>query len=137
MTPEKQQELVKRHYALNMAGNAEAAEGLLSEDFVITTPSYMPFGGTFRGRRAFRELIPLVAAAVGPVKLDFVATTVGDDFVVEIVDFTLEGASGPLRVLEVNRFRDDLICEITPFYFDPAPWIAANDRRKAATNNDD
>jgi ketosteroid isomerase-like protein len=135
MTPEEQVELVKRHYALNIAGDPEAAEQLLSDDFVITTPPYMPFGGTFRGKGAFRELIPLVAKTVGVSKLEFVATTVGDDFVIEVVDFILDGQYGPpLRVLEVNRIRDGLICEITPFYFDSAPWIAAGERRENASN---
>jgi hypothetical protein len=89
MTLEDQVELVKRHNALNIAGNPEAAEQLLTDDFVI-----------------------------------------------EVVDSTLDGQEGPpLRVREVNRITDGVISDITPFYFDPAPWIAAGERRKAAKDS--
>jgi ketosteroid isomerase-like protein len=135
MTPEERRDLVGRFYSLNAKGERDAAEELLTDDFVITTPSYMPFGGTFRGKGAFRELIPLVASTIPLGKLDFLETTVGEEFAVELVDFTLDGHEGPLRVAEVIRFRGEQICEITPFYFDPAPWIAAGKRKKAASES--
>jgi ketosteroid isomerase-like protein len=132
MTAEERRDLVGRFYKLNAQGDRDAAEQLLTDDFVITTPAYMPFGGTFRGKGAFRELIPRVASTIPLGKLEFLETTVGEEFAVELVDFALEGQEGPLRVAEVIRFRGDEICEISPFYFDPAPWIAAGERKKAA-----
>lgn len=106
MTPEEQLELVKRHYTLQSAGDHPAAEELLTDDFVITIPSSMPFGGVFRGKKAFRELIPLVAEMVAVTNMEFVATTVGDDYAVEIVEFTLAGDAAPVQVAEVNRFGE-------------------------------
>lgn len=91
----------------------------MTDGFVITIPPTMPVAGVFRGKQAFRELIPLVAATVAVAKMEFVATTVGDDHVVEIVEFTLIGADAPVQVAEVNRFRGDQICEIRTFYPDP------------------
>jgi ketosteroid isomerase-like protein len=132
MNSEQQLELVKKHYALSAAGDLAAAQELLTEDFVITIPSYMPFAGVYRGKGAFRELIPLVVQSVGVTGMKFVATTVGDDHAVELVEFTLAGDDGPpFQVAEVIRFRGNQICEIRPFYFDPAPMIAAAARRKA------
>jgi ketosteroid isomerase-like protein len=126
VTPQEQLELVKRHYALQSAGDHAAAEELLTEDFFLTIPSVMPFAGVFRGKKAFRELIPLVAETVAVTNMRFVATTVGDDRVVEIVEFTLAGDPGvTTQVAEVNRFRGNQICEIRPFYCDPAAWIEA------------
>jgi hypothetical protein len=62
--------------------------------------------------------------------MKFVATTVGDDYAVEL---TLAGDAGPpFQVAEVIRFRGNQICEIRPFYFDPSPMIAAAARRKSA-----
>jgi ketosteroid isomerase-like protein len=131
MTPEQQLELVKKHYALNGAGDYPAAQELLTDDFFITIPAYMPFGGVYRGKGAFRELIPIVVKMVGVTGLKFVATTVGGDYAVEIVEFTLAGDAGPpFQAAEVIRFRGNQICEIRPYYFDPAPMIAAAARRK-------
>ena len=94
----------------------------------------MPFGGTFRGKGAFRELIPLVASTIPLGKLEFLETTVGDEFAVELVDFTSRRSRGPLRVAEVIRFRGEQICEIYARSTSiPAPWIAAGERKKAAT----
>ena len=64
MTPEEQLELVKLHYALNGAGDYPAAQELVTDDFFITIPAYMPFAGVYRGKGAFRELIPIEANAV-------------------------------------------------------------------------
>ncbi len=130
MTPREQLELVKRHYAFQVAGDQAAAEELLTEDFFITIPSVMPFSGVYQGKKAFRELIPLVASTVAVTNMEFVASTVGDDRVVEIVEFTLAGDPGvTTQVAEVNRFRGNQICEIRPFYCDPGIWIAAARRK--------
>jgi ketosteroid isomerase-like protein len=132
VTPEEQLELVENHYALNAAGDHAAARELLTDDFFITIPPNMPFAGVYRGKDAFRELIPIVIETIAVTGMTFVATTVGNDYAVEIVEFTLAGHDGPpVQVLELNRFRGNQICEIRPFYFDPAPMIAAAERRKA------
>lgn len=133
MTPEEQRNLVDDHYSLNAAGNFAAAQELLTDDFVITIPPPMPFAGTYRGKDAFRELAPIVVEATAVTGMKFVATTVGDGCAVEIVEFTLAGYNGPpVQVAELILFRDNKICEIRPFYFDPAPMIdAANRRRKS------
>jgi hypothetical protein len=54
----------------------------------------MPFAGTYRGKGAFRELIPIVVGTVGVTSMKYVATTVGDDYAVEIVEFTLARDTG-------------------------------------------
>ena len=132
MTPEEQLALVKKHYSLNTSGDHAAAEELLTDDFSITIPAYMPFGGVYRGKGAFRELIPIVVESAAVTNLKFLATTVGDDYAVELVEFTLADHDGPPpQVAEVVRFRDDKICEIRPFYFDPGPFIEAAARRHA------
>jgi len=126
MTPEEQIELVKKHYALNASGDYAAAEDLLTDDFVITIPSFLPFAGVYRGKKAFRELIPRVTESLAVVKIKSVATTVGDDHAVEVVEFTFAGDDGvTVQNTEVIRFRGQQICEIRPFYHDPVPWIAA------------
>ncbi len=130
MTPEEQLKLVKKHYALNAAGDRAAAEELLTDDFFIEIPPYMPFAGIYRGKSAFRELIPIVVESASVTDMKFVATTVGDGYAVEIVEFTLAGHDGtPAQVAEVISFRGNQICEIRPFYFDPAPFLEAAAQR--------
>lgn len=117
-------DIVRRHYALNASGDHAAARELLTDDFVIVVPAFMPFGGTYRGKDAFLELIPRVRAAAAVLSIKPIATSVGDDHVVEIVEFTLAGHDGPKpQVAELIRFRGDRICEIRPFHSDPFPFM--------------
>ncbi len=126
MTPEEQLQVVRKHYALNAAGDWEAAGELLTDDFFIAIPPFQPFAGVYRGKTAFRDLIPRVAESIGVSGIRSVATTVGDGYAVEITEFVFTGYDGPpILNTEVFRFRGDRICEITPFYADPEPWIAA------------
>lgn len=132
MTPEEQLDLVKRHYELNAAGEFGAAEALLTDDFFITIPPYMPFAGVYRGKKAFQELIPLVVGSVGVAGIAHIATTVGDGCAVDIVEWTLAGDDGPpMQGAELIRFRGHQICEIKPFYFDASPMLAAAARRRS------
>lgn len=131
MTPEQQLELVKQHYALNGAGDFDGAAELVTDDFVITIPPYMPFAGVYQGKTAMRQLIPIVVASVAVSSVEYVATTVGDGYVAELVEFTLAGNDGPpMRAVEVNSFRGNQICEIRPYYFDATSMVEAAKARK-------
>ena len=133
MTPEQQLALVRQHYALNVAGDHAAARELLTDDFEITIPAFMSFGGTYSGKDAFLKLIPIVVEEIGVQKFDHVATTVGDGYAMELVEFTVDGRDGPpLPVAEVIRFRGDKICEIRPYYYDPFPMMELAERRRKA-----
>ena len=131
MTPEEQLELVKNFYTLNGAGEYLAARELLTDDFFITIPPYMPFAGVYRGKGAFQKLIPIVVETVAVASVKHIATTVGHGCAVQIVEWTLAGDAGsPVQGAELIRFRGHQICEVRPFYFDPRPMIAAAERHK-------
>ncbi len=126
MTPEERLEHVKKHYALNVARDYAAAERLLTDDFFVTVPPPMPFAGTYRGKGAMRELIQIVTAAAEVIEMKVGGMTVGDDCAVVLVEFNLAGSGGqPFHVAELLRFRENQICEVRPYYFDPAPMLAA------------
>ena len=129
MTQDEQLDLVRRHYALNGAGDYDAAAELVTDDFFLTIPAYMPFGGTYRGKAAFRTVIPLVREAVAVTNIRKVATTLGSDCAVEIVEFTFEDEGPTTEVAELIRFRGNQICEIQPYYSDPNRFIAAAAKR--------
>lgn len=132
MNTEEQLELVKKHYALNSAGDLLAAQELLTDDFFITIPPCMPFAGVYRGKSAFRQLIPIVVETVVVAGIKHVATTVGEGYAVDIVEWTLaEDAGSPVQGAELIRFRGNQICEVRPYYFDPSPMIAAAVQRKS------
>ena len=136
MTHDEQRALVQKHYALNAAGDL-AAQDLLTDDFCLAIPSYLPFGGNYRGKNAFRQAIPAVVDAIGQPGLRHLATTVGGNHAVP-VEFTFSGAEdAPTQVAELFEFRGDKICEIRPFYSDSSAFLAAVQRRKLSRRSQD
>ena len=132
MTSEERLAVIEKHYVLNSAGDYSAARELLTDDFEINIPPPLSFAGVYRGKDAFVELIPLVVASISPTSITRIATTIGGDYAVVLVEFRFAGDDGPpARVAEALRFRGKQICEVRPYYFDLAPMLAAAARREA------
>jgi ketosteroid isomerase-like protein len=129
---DRQLEVVRALYAATGAGDWTAAESHLTDDFYVTEGSMMPFAGTYRGRHALQQLYTQVMGMMDVAALDVHAHTVGDDHVVVLLDMVLAGPP-QVRVplAEMLRFRGDKVCEIKPYYFDPAAVIAAVKAKRA------
>lgn len=90
----------------------------------------MPFRRTYRGKDAFLELIPIYVKALAIRKIEHIATTIGDGYAMELVEFTLDGLDDPpLAVAEIIKFHDNKICEIRPYYYDSFPMINMTQQR--------
>ena len=119
------QRIVAELYAATGRGDWAAAEAHLTDDFFITEADGLPFSGVYSGRGALRELYTKVLPMLRVEALEIVETTTGAEHAVTLVDFGLPGGARA-RIAEVFRFRGALVCEIRPYYFDPAPvWAAA------------
>ena len=119
-------------YAATTTGNWPAAEALLTDDFFVTEAGTLPFAGTYRGRGALRELFTTVFGSVTVTGLEFKAMTQGDDTVIAVIELVLGPDNDRVQVAELFRFRGDKVCEIRPYYFDPAPMVAAAAAHKRA-----
>jgi hypothetical protein len=106
---------------------------MLTDDFVVVEADTLPMAGTYRGPNALRELFTKVMGMMDVAGLDRIETTVGGDHAVTILEFRFaDPALPPAELCEMFRFRDGKVCEIKPYYFDPAPIIAACAAKKAA-----
>jgi len=122
----KIREIVDALYALTGAGEWKAAEAHLTDDLFITEAPGLPFSGRYEGIGALQQLYQTVIPLLQVEALDIIETCVGEENAVTLVDLKLGGGHGVARVAEVFRFRGDKVCEIRPYYFDPAPvWAAA------------
>lgn len=132
MTDEEKRAVIEALYAATGAGDFDAAEQYLTDDFFITEADSMPFAGVYRGKTALRELFVKVMGMMDVAGLDVVEHCVGGDHGVTILQFKFaDPALAPAPLCEMFRFRDGKVCEIRPYYFDPAPIHAAC-RAKAA-----
>lgn len=133
MTPDQMIAFVDDLYTATGVGDWEKAADMLTDDFFVTEADGMPMAGVYRGRNALKDLFTEVMGMVDVVGLDRVQTTAGGDYAVTILSFRFaDPALKPAELCEMFRFRDGKCCEIRPFYFDPADFIAAVDAKKCA-----
>lgn len=113
-------------YASTGRGDWEAAEAYLTDDFFVSEGSHLPFAGRYEGRDALARLYQIVIPLLKVESLDIAETVTGEDYAVTILELKLADGHGTVRIAELFRFRGDKVCEIRPYYFDPAPvWSAA------------
>jgi len=129
---EQQIAMVRTLYEVSGKGEWAAAEAMLTDDFFVTEAGTLPFAGTYRGRGALRELFTTVFGSVTVTGLEFKAMTQGDDTVIAVIELVLGPDNDRVQVAELFRFRGDKVCEIRPYYFDPAPMVAAAAAHKRA-----
>lgn len=135
MTPEQMIQFVEDLYAVTGVGDFDKAAEMLTDDFVVTEADSLPMAGTYRGKYALRDLFTRVMGMVDVAGLDRVQTTAGGDYAVTILSFRFaDPALPPAELCEMFRFRDGKCCEIKPFYFDPAQFLAAAEAKKAAAS---
>jgi SnoaL-like domain len=126
MTHDEIVQFVDDLYDSTGAGDFDKAETMLSDDFFITEADTLPFAGVYRGKTALRELYGKVMGMMDVAGLNRVITTTNGDTAVTILSFEFVDPSlKPAHLAELFRFKDGKACEIKPYYFDPAPIIAA------------
>lgn len=119
--------LVDDLYAATGAGDFDRAEEMLTDDLVITEAAGLPMAGVYRGKGALRELYVRVMGLMDVAALDRIETTTGVDHAVTILSLRFcDPSLAPAQICELFRFRDGKVCEIRPYYFDPAQVLAAS-----------
>jgi ketosteroid isomerase-like protein len=133
MTAQQMEQYVDDLYAATGAGDWDAAAAMLTDDFVVTEAAALPMAGVYRGRNALKDLYLAVMEIADVAGFDRVQTTVGGDYAVCILSIQfVDPALAPAELCELFRFRDGKCCEIKPYYFDPAQFIAAAEAKRAA-----
>ncbi|NKJ44332.1 MULTISPECIES: nuclear transport factor 2 family protein [unclassified Novosphingobium] len=133
MTPAQMIAFVDELYGLTGTGQWDAAAARLTDDFVVVEAPGLPMAGAYHGRHALRELFEKVMGLMDVVAMDRVETTAGADHAVTILSLRFaDPALAPAQLCEVFRFREGKCCAITPYYFDPAPVLAATAAKRAA-----
>lgn len=124
---------VDRLYAVSGAGDWDAAAEMLTDDFVAYEADSLPMAGAYRGKNGLKDLFAKVMGMVDVVALDRSTLPVADDCAIAVLTMRFaDPALKPAELCEMFRFRDGKCCEIKPYYYDPAPFIAAVAAKQAA-----
>jgi hypothetical protein len=118
-------------YAATGSGNFEKAADMLTDDFFVSEADSLPMAGIYRGKDALKDLYLNVMGLMDVAGLERGEVTTGGDYAICPVTFKFaDPALAPAELLELFRFRGRLVCEIKPYYFDPAPIVAACDAKR-------
>jgi hypothetical protein len=132
MTRDEIAAFVDRLYAVSGAGDWEAAAEMLTDDFVAHEADGLPMAGAYRGRNGLRDLFGKVMGMVDVVALERATLPIAEDCAIAVLTMRFADPSlAPAELCEMMRFRDGKCCEIKPYYYDPAPFLAACEAKKA------
>jgi SnoaL-like domain len=133
MTPQQIEQFVDALYDATGTADWDGAAALLTDDFVVTEADPLPMAGVYRGKNALKELYQAVMEIADVAGFDRIQTTVGGDYAVCILSIQfVDPALAPAELCELFRFKDGKCCEIKPYYFDPAQFIAAAEAKQKA-----
>lgn len=133
MTPAEIGQLVEELYLASGRGDWPAVEAMLTDDFTISEADSLPMACRLHGKGALRELYALVTGMMDVAAFERTAITVGGDYAIAIVTVRFaDPALAPAELCELFHIRDGKVCEIKPFYYDPAPMVAAAAAKAAA-----
>lgn len=130
---ERNLEATKRLYAICAQGDWAAVREMLTDDFFVTEAPGLPYEGVFRGKDGLEELYNTVMGMMDLTGMDLIEMTCGGNWVIVLVEMIASDADGEFRIqlAEGSRFRDGKVCEIKPYYFDPALVHRAVNAKKA------
>ncbi|NIM69795.1 MAG: hypothetical protein GTN86_04050 [Xanthomonadales bacterium] len=116
-------EIAKRLYAAAAAEEWDEFAQWIHPEFVIRESAALPYAGSYQGVDGFRQLVRAVFTHFHRLYAEPGHYMEGEDHVAAIVRLhgtgKRSGRAFETSVLELFRFRDGLVVEILPYYWDP------------------
>lgn len=117
--------IVDRFYAAGPRGDIDTMMDCLADDVVIHEPSYLPYGGEYRGKDGLSAVYSAVAqlADVSQFKVHYVV--VDGDRAVAFGGFPVNDTGQFTHFAEESRLVDGKIAEIRLYYYDAQSMLGA------------
>lgn len=117
-------------YAAAGKGDFATALSCMADDIAVIEPPYLPYGGTYRGKVEFQQLLAKISehADLSAMKMEGVVAEGDTVFVCLQIGDRKTGK--PLQLVERSIVRDGKIVEMKIFYFDAGAMIEAGLKAK-------
>ena len=112
--PTKQQ--IRDAIEAAVRGEADAFLGLLHPHVEVHEPSYLPYGGHYRGVDSVRPVIAEAAKVIDFATVSLETITADEDRVVLLETASLAGSDQKVKVIEYWQLEDGLIRQIDVFW---------------------
>lgn len=110
--------VAKQMYDAVGAGDLEGVLACLSEDVVVREPSFLPYGGVYRGIAEFSGMFPKAAELLDVTQLTVDRLIASGDRVVCFLRIRDRATGKDVVVAEESRVTQGKIVEITVYYHD-------------------
>lgn len=119
---ETQMATAQRLYGAALTGDWVAVTEILTPDCLIVEAEALPFAGTYRGPQGMADLFARFGSVLTIKDLKMAPMMCAGDTVTVRIELVVDnhGADETLKVVELLRFDNGRVAELTPFYFDAA-----------------
>jgi len=119
---EMQMATAQRLYGAALTGDWAAVTEILTPDCLIVEAEALPFAGTYRGPQGMADLFVRFGSVLTIKDLKMAPMMCAGDTVTVRIELVVDnqGADETLKVVELLRFENGRVAELTPFYFDAA-----------------
>lgn len=115
---ERARTLVESFYEGGARGEITSFRDSLAENFELSVPAYLPWGGTF-GKDAYVALLPKVASVLDFARLTYLSLTAEGQHVVALIEIGVQGTDRSIIISEHWDIADDRATRLLVAYFDP------------------
>jgi acetyl esterase len=119
---EMQMATAQRLYGAALTGDWAAVTEILTPDCLIVEAEALPFAGTYRGPQGMADLFVKFGSVLTIKDLKMAPMMCAGDTVTVRIELVVDnqGMDETLKVVELLRFENGRVAELTPFYFDAA-----------------
>lgn len=115
--------IMEHFYAAGLQGDIETMMGYVADDVVIYEPTYLPFGGEYRGKDSLSAIHGAVAQLADVAQFTIHYILVDGDRAIAIGGFPVNDTGQFTHFAEESRLEDGKIVEIRIYYHDAQSMI--------------
>ena len=118
-TIDRNKSIAETFYQCAKRGDMAAFFALAAEDFTITAPAYLPWGGVHRGKDAILKNLPVAFDYVDFQRFSLESLTAEENRVVAVIQLGVTGSSAMLRFSDHWQFENGLASSMWFAIFEP------------------
>jgi ketosteroid isomerase-like protein len=112
--------VVDAFYQAGVEGKLTSFARYLAPDFLVTAPSYLPWGGPHKGASFFSgDILPNLPQVFDFSRFSYISVTADDDRVAAIINMGVAGTDHVIKILDLWTIRNGKAVELWVAYFEP------------------
>jgi ketosteroid isomerase-like protein len=117
---ERNEAVTDAFYQAGVEGRLTSFAQYLDADFLVTAPSYLPWGGPHKGAAFFRgDILPSLPQVFDFSHFSYISVTAEDDRVAAIINMGITGTDHVIKILDLWTIRNGKAVELWVAYFEP------------------